>query len=546
MPWLKKSRGDLLALLGFAIAALVFYWPALLGGMTLLPLDNLWTMPPWVGPSGAVPHNLLVSDMILQNYPWKLILDQALGQRELPLWNPYVMGGLPYLATGQTGVLYPFVALFLVLGPIQAYGWFCALHQFLAASLTYLFLRRIGLGRFGASVGGLVFAFSFFLTVSYLWPMVLGAAVWLPLALWSLAGLARAAEKGEFGRALLLDLPLGALAIALSVLGGHLEITFYAAFAVALYGLYLAARLWLLRRPAASGRFVLAAGLVVGLGVLIASAQLAPFLDVLRSNNRQGDTTYHQVISYALPHRQVLGLLMPDFFGNPSTHSYLDLTTLRREPVGNNVLGQPTDPPGTIFWGTKNYVEAGGYVGVVPLVLALLGALLARHRDRWFFVGLAALSLLLAFGTPLYALIYYGLPFFSQLRTPFRWLYPFDFAAAALAALGADLVWRASARVRRVAYLIAAVGTLGGLAMVGSFLLRERSVAFAARMLARDPELQRAFASGAMLYSYEFRNLAIFFVLLVLGGIVCGLLAAPLTPSPLPHKGEGTSEGDRA
>ena len=433
-------------LAGFAAAAIIFYWPSLFGGLILLPLDNLWTMPPWQGPAGAVPHNLLISDMVLQNYPWKLILEQALRQRELPLWNPYVMGGLPYLATGQTGVLYPFVALFLVLGPLKAYAWFCALHQFIAASLTYLFLRRIGLGRFGATVGGLVFAFSFFLTVSYIWPMVLGAAVWLPLALWSLAGLARAAEKGEFGRALAIDLPIGAIAVTLSVLGGHLEVTFYAAFTVALYGVYLAARLWWRGLRGASGRFILVAGLVGGLGVLIASAQLAPFLDVLRTNNRQGDTTYQQVISYALPHRQVFGLLMPDFFGNPSTHTYLDLTTLRREPVGNNALGKATDPHQTIFWGTKNYVEAGGYVGVVPVVMAILGALLARHRDRWFFVGLASISLLLAFGSPLYALIYYGLPFFSQLRTPFRWLYPFDFAMAGLAALGADLVWRGASK----------------------------------------------------------------------------------------------------
>src|SRR5437660_816169 len=120
LGWTRKARGDLLALAGFVVAAFLFYWPTLIGGQVLLPLDNLWTMPPWVGPPGAVPHNQLIGDMILQNYPWKLILEQALRQRELPLWNPYVMGGLPYLATGQTGVLYPFVLLFAVLGPLQS------------------------------------------------------------------------------------------------------------------------------------------------------------------------------------------------------------------------------------------------------------------------------------------------------------------------------------------------------------------------------------------------------------------------------------------
>ncbi len=586
----------------FTTAAAVFYWPALFGGLVLLPLDNLWLMPPWFGPPGAVPHNFLIGDMLLENYPWKLILEQAFRQRELPLWNPYEGAGLPYLGTGQTSALYPFTALFLLLGPLAAYGWYSALHQVLAGSLTYLFLRRLGVGRFGALLGGFVFAYSFFLTVSYIWPMVLGSAVWLPLALWSVAGLAQAAESGKLGRALVLDLPLGALAIALSLLGGHLEITAYATFAVGLYALYHAVRLGVGRasppcplsteggeggKPSPPSppsmergqggearpllRFIVAAGLAIGLGVLLASAQLLPFLDALSTNNRQGDTTYQQVISYALPHRQVLGLLMPDFFGNPTAHAYVDLTTFATVPVQRNAQGQPID---TIFWGTKNYVEAGGYVGVVPLLLAVVGIVRSRRRQRWFFVGLAALSLLLAFGTPLYALIYYGLPFFSQLRTPFRWLYLFDFAVAALAGYGADAITRIQnpeSRIQKAGTIsgsIAAPLKIGKATMAArsprspfwildsgfwilltaapavllalSFLARRRSVALADQILARQGELQAAFASGAMLYSYEFRNLAIFAGLLAIGGILIWLLLGPLSPRLSPTRGEGS------
>jgi O-antigen/teichoic acid export membrane protein len=558
LPLIGKLRGELPALVGFALLPLIFYWPVLFGSAVLLPLDNLWTKPPWFGPPGAVPHNGLISDMILQNYPWKLILEQAWRQRELPLWNPYEMAGLPYLGTGQTGALYPFTALFLILGPLRAYGWYSVLHQFLAATLTYGFGRRLGLGRTGSAVAGIVFAFCFFLTVSYIWPMVLGAAVWLPLGLWSVTGLARAAAQGGFARSLAIDLPLGALATALSVLGGHLEITFYATFALALYVIYLGVQLWLGGDRPASGRFVLAAAGAVALGVLIAAVQLVPFLEVLQTNNRQGDTTYCQVISYALPHRQVFGLLLPDFFGNPAIHDYLDLTTLKTTPIERNALGRPID---NAFWGTKNYVEAGGYVGVVPLLLALVAALRSRHRERWFFLGLAGLAVLLAFGTPLYALIYYGLPFFSQLRTPFRWLYLLDFALAMLAGMGLDSVMRRQAvsgdrsqkqsagpvkelashdRQRSsftspgswllilpssfVRWLPAFIGVLGLFALAGSFVVRGRSATFADRILARSPELQQAFASGAMLYSFEFHNLAVFFGLLTLGGVLIGLL----------------------
>ena len=58
----------------------------------------------------------------------------------------------------------------------------------------------------------------------------------------------------------------------------------------------------------------------------------------------------------------------------------------------------------------------------------------------FFFAGLAVLSLLFAFGTPLYALLYYGLPGWSQLHSPFRWVFPFTLSMAALGALGLNVV----------------------------------------------------------------------------------------------------------
>src|SRR5690606_11830136 len=58
----------------------------------------------------------------------------------------------------------------------------------------------------------------------------------------------------------------------------------------------------------------------------------------------------------------------------------------------------------------------------------------------WFFAALAVLSLLFAFGTPLYALLFYGLPGWSQLHSPFRWVFPFTLSMAALGAIGLNVV----------------------------------------------------------------------------------------------------------
>jgi hypothetical protein len=83
---------------------------------------------------------------------------------------------------------------------------------------------------------------------------------------------------------------------------------------------------------------------------------------------------------------------------------------------------------------TKNYVEAGSYLGILPYFLALI-ALIGRRGDRHgkeahfygvtrryvrFFVLLAFVSINFVFGTPLYALLY-RLPFIGQLHSSFRW-----------------------------------------------------------------------------------------------------------------------------
>src|SRR5262249_42965382 len=82
----------------------------------------------------------------------------------------------------------------------------------------------------------------------------------------------------------------------------------------------------------------------------------------------------------------------------------------------------------------------------------------------------------------------------------------------------------------------------GLIGLAASLALRSRSVAFADRMLAQSSELQQAFASGAMLYSYEFRSLAIFFALVAVGGTLIGLLFATRRSARF-EKGDSTSEG---
>ena len=129
-------RPDLIAPLALVLAVVVFFGRVLFGGRVLLPADNLVLTLPWRAMAGQLgvgaPHNHLLGDMLFQNLAWKQFARETLLRGELPLWNPYVFGGEPFLAAGQQSVLYPPGILFYLLPTAQAYGWFTALHVLLA------------------------------------------------------------------------------------------------------------------------------------------------------------------------------------------------------------------------------------------------------------------------------------------------------------------------------------------------------------------------------------------------------------------------------
>ena len=176
---------------------------------------------------------------------------------------------------------------------------------------------------------------------------------------------------------------------------------------------------------------------MVGAGLALAGIQLLPLIELAQRNFRQGSVSYADVVGWAWPKRQVLTFFLPDVFGNPSHHGYWDIWARRWVPATVNALGEPIR---TIFWGVKNYVEGGNYLGLLTMALAALGVGVGlRQRPTRgpvaFFAILSLIALANAFGTPLYALFYYGLPWYKQVHSPFRWVFPLTLAMATLAAM---------------------------------------------------------------------------------------------------------------
>ncbi len=527
----RRWAPNLGALLVLLLLPLLLFWPVTIGSRTLIPADNLYQWEPYrafAARQGVAlpPHNELLSDLVLENLVWKRFIVQSLRAGEAPLWNPYLFAGVPFLAAGQHSALYPFSFLFYILPLDRAYGWFTVSQLWLAGFWMYLFGRALRLRRFPALIAGITYQLSAFFVVSVVFAMIIAAAAWLPLLLAVLEVMIRKQEeKGNAPFMPILYVAVGAVALGIHLLAGHPEILVYTLLVMALYALVRLALLWRRVgswRPAV--RLAAWGGLMVGLGLGLGSVQLIPLLELVTRSFREGSVTYADVVGWAYPARQILTFLVPDFFGNPAHHGYWDL------------VGRQWVAADRIFWGIKNYVEAGSYVGILPLLLAAVAVLGGRkagayRRHIWILTGLAVASLLFVFGTPLYALLYYGLPGIKQLHSPFRWVFPYTLSVAALAGFGSQLL--TERRRPDVQQSLLAWGALGGgLALVAALLVvliaPGAFVPLADRLLATVEKAQEAFSSGQMFLSYEWRNLLVLGLMLAAGGLVLRLSRCPI------------------
>ncbi len=517
------------------IVAFSLLWLAdpLFTGRALLPLDNLLQWAPWrAGTETYWPYNGLLSDAVLQNLAWKTLIRDSLLSGQLPVWNPFVLAGVPLLAAGQAGALYPPGILFVLMDLYASYGWYTLLHLLLIGLGTYLFARRLGLAPSASLVSAVAFEFSLQVTVVYLWPMVVGAISWLPLTMWVTDFLI---ERLLAGRRSWGPAAAGVAAfIGLQILAGHLEYAGYSVATVIVYALYrtmFAESAHWRRQLLALGTFAGA----LGVGVLSASAQLVPFFEYASTSSRAAATPLAEVLSYALPKRHLITFLVPDFYGNPSHHYVLNWPALQWTNLGGNFDGSGFGP--APFWGIKNYVEGAGYVGVATLAFALLSVLRAR-RATWFFLGLGLISAAMAFGTPiLYEVFYRVIPLADQLRTPFRWLLPLSFCLAMLAGHGLqallDLTRNdGTASMRRLSLLVGSVWTLAGLGCVAGFaaalLFRDAALARIAEVATRFPRALEAYPDLATLLDYQLRNLLLLGLLaLATGAIILWILRRP-------------------
>jgi hypothetical protein len=361
-----------------------------------------------------------------------------------PLWNPYIFGGMPFVAGMHGDIFYPTFLLRLVMPTDAAMTWGFIIHLALAGLGTYCFLRALGLGFFPALTGGAAYQLSGALAslVSPGHDGQLFVSALLPFAMLLILRTVRDGRAWAWGAL--------AIVVGLAVLSPHpvkLQYMLIASGAFALHLVFGGEGDRLARRPAL--RRLGAALAMIVLGFLIGAIQYVPVNEYVPWSPRAGGRGYEYATAYSMHVPQVINGFLPQFGG---------------------ILAN--------YWGENGIHLNNEYLGAAMFVLAFagLGSSMRLVRSRLFWAGVVVVGMLWALGnsTPFYRLVYAIVPGTKYFRTPDMMLFVPTFAFAVLGAYGAErvLAGRVSTRYAlgwaAFALAVAVIATLGGITNLAS------------------------------------------------------------------------------
>ena len=139
-------------------------------------------------------------------YPLAAYNHDCFWRGEIPLWNPYNVCGIPYLAQWNTQFLYPPALFYMIFPPQWAVGIFCLFHLYLAGLGMYLLAKKWTSNNFAAAIAGLSYAFSGLVQYSLMWPNDVATLAWSP---WLILSAEKALKEG--GSALIIAIAIGSL-----------------------------------------------------------------------------------------------------------------------------------------------------------------------------------------------------------------------------------------------------------------------------------------------------------------------------------------------
>lgn len=408
---------NLVACVVFIAAAMTLCWPMLLGQF------------------------MLGDDQFIAGYAFRIFgAEEFQRTGAVPQWNPFLFGGLPYVAAGHGEIFYP-TAMLRWLLPIQtAMNLQIAVHLVLAGWFMYRLALALRLA-WGAALGaGVAFELTGILA-SMVSPGHDGKMMVTALTPLMFLGLLRAIRDGRLS-----GYGMVAIVSGLGLISPHFQMMYYLFVAAGLWTLYLVF-LHPERHPGVRWPVALAgASGAVLLGLLVSAVQVFPFYEYIPWSPRAAEGPsrgWEYATSWSFPPLELATTVLPQF---------------------NGILEQ--------YWGDNPFKMHTEYLGAMVVALAALawgGSGPVPRRTLQALAVIGTLMLLVAFAahTPFYRLWYEVMPFMKNVRAAGMAFFIPAFVVCLMAGVGLDRILRRDITLRRLLVPFAALGLVALLGLAG-------------------------------------------------------------------------------
>ncbi|MFH1338773.1 MAG: hypothetical protein ABIH40_02885 [Candidatus Omnitrophota bacterium] len=362
-------------------------------------------------------------------------------RRGIMLWNPYVFGGVPWIANPQYQLFYPLNLPLLFLPFHLSINYSFILHILLLGIATCLFVRYLGFDWYVAMISGLISMLNgqVFLRCFAGHLTTLCAYLWLPV-IFLLIQMCLNKRK-------LMYAVFAGLALGCQILAGNPQYVYYTLLGIFFYLAFMTICGLIKNRRDSSLKFTsVALFMFLSVGLGLACLRLLPILEFTRLSIR-AVPSYDFAASWSFPARNLITYILPEFFGD--------------------MIHVP-------YWGGYNLWEMCGYVGVLPLILSLIAVVYKRNKYTLFFACLSLLALAGSLGanTPLFRLFYHLLPGFNKFRGHSKFLMLFVFSVGILSAYGLGwLLEKKEKPDRKLIRVTLLLGIFAGLVTAAVFFL---------------------------------------------------------------------------
>ena len=396
-------------------------------------------------------------DTTIIEIPARKLTINLLRQSNFALWTDAYGNGQPFLANPKNAVLYPATLLYLILPFFTAFKLYYLVHVLIGWLGLYILCRSYAVSERGSFLAATLFSFSGMYLSSFEFYNHIAALAWLP---WVLFVLHRDWKRPLVRYALL------SVLWALMIIAGAPEVVILAAI-LALGQAFFVPRKW--------KRKVAATAVTLGLGCLLAAAQILPSLELLSRTERPA-----QVGNWSFELVQLVNLPFP------------------------NILGNDRQPGHSDYWGwhlfDKDFpLYYSLYMGFGALLLAFFALRRPLARPRLALIILAGGLFLLSCGS--YSPIFFiqrHIPILSAIRYPVKFFLGSVFCLVILAGMGFDDLTGSRPPGRRGVRILA-LSALVGSAVFWTFkgeILRTLNRLFIIDRESSLNELGRSIATG--------------------------------------------------